>query len=516
MKELQVLIKDKNTLVLLQDGQAGDEINLLELTNVDLSGIEEVINRGRDQVYEKKLNEVRLVLQQEKTQALEVLKLALNSKHIEETNKLNQEIETYNSNKQLEIEKISSGYKLEIEKLKQELQQTKIEHEQIIENNILELKNKHIEETNKLNQTIESYNSNKQLEIERLSSNYKLEIEKLKQELQQLKSQQEQTIENNILEVKNKYIEEINNLKQQLATLKPEHELALEQLKNEYESKISKLNVEHVEEISKKDALYNELQNRKASLNIKMIGEELEVWCHNEMQSYMQNGFLNCKWTKDNKVVKEDGEASGSKADFIFNIYASEALNDDELLASVCLEMKDENPNSVHRKKNADYLSALHKNRVKKGCKYAILVSNLELDNPNDIPILKVREYEDMYIVRPAYMIVLLNMITSLTVNFKGLLLEAHKEELEMKAKLDFLTEFEALKKTYLENGITKLEKQIGDIKKQSATILEAADKIDALCNNIINGYLREIQDKLDKFEVKINREYKKLEKNSN
>ena len=95
-------------------------------------------------------------------------------------------------------------------------------------------------------------------------------------------------------------------------------------------------------------------------------------------------------------------------------------------------------------------------------------------------------------------------------------LLEAHKEELEMKAKLDFLSEFEALKKTYLENGIAKLEKQVNDIKKQSATILEAADKIDALCNNIINGYLREIQDKLDKFDVKINSGFKKLAKNSN
>ena len=102
--------------------------------------------------------------------------------------------------------------------------------------------------------------------------------------------------------------------------------------------------MEHVEEISKKDALYNELQNRKASLNVKMIGEELEVWCHNEMQSYMQNGFLNCKWTKDNKVIKDEGEATGSKADFIFSIYASEELNEEELLASVCLEMKDENP----------------------------------------------------------------------------------------------------------------------------------------------------------------------------
>ena len=67
----------------------------------------------------------------------------------------------------------------------------------------------------------------------------------------------------------------------------------------------------------------------------------------------MQNGFLNCSWHKDNEVVKVEGETSGSKADFIFKIYASEQQYDNELLASVCLEMKDENPNSMHKKKNA-------------------------------------------------------------------------------------------------------------------------------------------------------------------
>ena len=247
-----------------------------------------------------------------------------------------------------------------------------------------------------------------------------------------------------------------------------------------------------------------------------MIGEELEVWCHNEMQSYMQNGFLNCKWDKDNKPIKDEGEATGSKADFIFSIYATEELKEEELLASVCLEMKDENPNSVHRKKNADYLNALHKNRVKKGCKYAILVSNLELDNPNDLPILKVREYEDMYIVRPAYMIVLLNMITSLTTNFKELLLEAHKEELEIKAKVDFLTEFEALKKTYLEKELETLEKNINDVKTKSQTIITAAEAIENLCEKMIAGYIGKIQAKLDTFEVKINKGFRKLEKNSN
>jgi hypothetical protein len=289
---------------------------------------------------------------------------------------------------------------------------------------------------------------------------------------------------------------------------------------SEYEEVINKLKLEHSEEINKKneiinqkDMLYQELQNRKAALNIKMIGEGLEAWCNNEMTSYMQNGFLNCTWNKDNTPVKGEGETSGTKADFIFNIYASDACNENELLAGVCLEMKDENPNSIHKKKNADYLLALHKNRVKKGCKYAVLVLNLELDNPNDLPIVKVREYDDMYIVRPAYMVVLLNMITSLTTNFKDLLLMAKKEALDIKSKTDLLEEFEALKKTYLENGLSKLEKHVSDIKTKSSGIIKAAEDIDSLCNKICSDYIREIQTKLEKFEAKINKEYRKFEK---
>ena len=137
------------------------------------------------------------------------------------------------------------------------------------------------------------------------------------------------------------------------------------------------------------------------------------------------------------------------------------------------------------KKKNADYLATLHKNRVKKGCKYAVLVSNLELDNPNDLPIVKVREYDDMYIVRPAYMVVLLNMITSLTTNFKDLLLEAHREELEIKAKTDLLEQFESLKKSYLETELENLGKKVNNIKSKSSTIIKAAEEIDNYCEDI-------------------------------
>ena len=50
MKQLQVIVKDKNTLILSEDGEKGDLINLAELTNVDLTAIEEAIDSGREEV----------------------------------------------------------------------------------------------------------------------------------------------------------------------------------------------------------------------------------------------------------------------------------------------------------------------------------------------------------------------------------------------------------------------------------------------------------------------------------
>lgn len=492
MKELRVLVKDKNTLMLLEDGKKDDLINLSELANVDLTTIEELINSGKDQVYQKKLNELKYVLEQEKKSALEVLKLGLISKHQEELKKLEETISNNDSNKALEIEKLNSNYNLEIVKLKTQVVELEEASRQKLETLRLQMLNSHEQEKNKLITQLET-----------------------------LKSTLDEKILNERLTIEQKYTNELAELKKQLAELKSEKEITILKKESEYEEEINKLKLAHSEEINKKneiinqkEMMYNELQNRKAALNVKMIGEGLEIWCDNEMTSYMQNGFLNCSWDKDNKVVKGEDEAAGTKADFIFNIYASEERKEDELLAGVCLEMKDENPNSTHKKKNADYLPTLHKNRVKKGCKYAILVSNLELDNPNDLPILKVRDYEDMYIVRPAYMIVLLNMITSLTTNFKDLLLQAHKEELEIKAKTVLLEEFESLKKTYLEKELENLEKQVNNIKKKSLDIIKAAEDIDSICLSIINGYLTKIQAKLETFEAKINREYRRFEKN--
>ena len=57
------------------------------------------------------------------------------------------------------------------------------------------------------------------------------------------------------------------------------------------------------------------------------------------------------------------------------------------------------------------------------------------MDKPNALPIFKVREYENMYVVRPGYLMTFLNMITSITTRFSELILSKEEEKVSIKDK---------------------------------------------------------------------------------
>lgn len=59
MKEVKVIVRDKNTIVLDEDAAKGDYIDLASLKSVDLTQLENAISTGKDQVYEKKLQEAK-------------------------------------------------------------------------------------------------------------------------------------------------------------------------------------------------------------------------------------------------------------------------------------------------------------------------------------------------------------------------------------------------------------------------------------------------------------------------
>ena len=490
MKKINVIVKDKNTLILQESAAKGDYIDLTSLSTIDFSTIEEAINNGKDIQYNKKLDEVNRIRDLELEQELLLLKEHYQAKINELTNTINKMQTDNEASMKLVKANLDSYY-----------------NEKIIE----------------LNNTINNIDIIKKQELSELEAAKNKEINSLEAKYNILAANYKSELENAKLLLNQTHLNEINKLNLEIEALKNKNDLSISNLKLENEKHIQNIKNEYVSKLNDMDKLIQEkenkyllLQRQKASLNVKQTGEDLEAWCNNEVISYMQNGLLNCSWIKDNKVVKDDGEFKGSKADYIFKIYASNNKLDNELLTSICLEMKDENPDSTNKKKNSDYYSALDKNRNKKECKYAILVSNLETDKPNDLPIYKVGEYQDMYVVRPAYMMTILNLFVSLSNKFSEIILADNEQKLELKNSIEFIEQFETLRKTYLDNPLEKLRKDLEAIKKNNEAIMNASKKIDDLCDSITRTYINQIEDKLSKFDVKINREYKKYEKNIN
>ena len=112
-----------------------------------------------------------------------------------------------------------------------------------------------------------------------------------------------------------------------------------------------------------------------------------------------------------------------------------------------------------------------------------------------------------MYVVRPAYLMVFLNMITSLTTRFAELILSKKQEELQLKSKFDLINEFDNIKNTYLDKPIELLEKSISAINTNSESIKKACRNIDEQCDKIIRSYINQIIEKLNKFELKLQKD---------
>ncbi|MDE5715080.1 MAG: DUF2130 domain-containing protein [Anaeroplasmataceae bacterium] len=458
MKKVKVMVQNKNTLVLEEDAVKGDFIDLTSLNTLDFSNIEKIIEEGKDQIYNKKVDEIRNSLK------------VLHQKDLQEL--------------QAKITLLSQQHQSELQTKEYELTSKFNQEKRQLDLNLELLKQKSITDT-------ELLKTNLHLE-------YQKQIEELKHKVRELQQNQDLVLEN----LKNEQEVKIKEL-----TLENQEKLNAQ--KEQFSKELSEKN----QQLKLKEEAYNLLQRQKAVLNIKQTGEDLEAWCDNEVKSYMQNGLFNCVWKKDNIVVKEDGEIKGSKADYLFMIYANETHLPEELLASICLDMKDENPDSVNKKKNSDYYSALDKNRIKKNCKYAVLVSNLETDKANDVPILKVTEYSDMYVVRPAYLMTFLNMVTSLTKRFADLILADEQEKIELMNSKELLDKFNELKYSYLDKPIMAIKDNIEKIKKNNDVIIKASKAIEDSCYDIIHKQMEAIEEKLNRFEIKITSAYKKFDK---
>ncbi len=359
----------------------------------------------------------------------------------------------------------------------------------------------------RLKEVKEKLNVEKDRDIAIQTEKLKEKITKYEKDLEYQKKQFEKEKENEIIIAVNQKEKELQNTIQQL-------KINLQEKENEVKIAVIQREQELQKELfSQKEEISN-LRLAKSALSIKRIGEELENWCNNEYVSYSQSGFHTCTWEKDNTSVKEEGEFKGTKADYIFKVYATEAKLENEMLTSVACEMKSEDPNSVNKKKNSDHYAKLDKDRNKKQCEYALLISELEWDQANDVPIRRIEGYEKMYMVRPQYFITFLSIVSAMGLKYKELLLKTVEEAEQFKDSQEIMDQFEKMKNEILDKPLEKLEKQIKDITTNATKIMESAGKIIASSEILTSSVLETIKSKIENFNItKITNKINKINK---
>lgn len=531
MKKINVIVKDKNTLVLSEDGKKDDYIDLSDLSTIDTTNILNLIDEGKDKVYAEKLNEYKRNLDLEKENLLIQTKSEYQKKIDDLNNLLLQNKESNEASLVLQKETLSNDYLMQIKDLENKLQgfeeKKKADMDSLkamiaLENqkDINSLKAEYEDKIKDLNALIHKQEEEKNriafdndLDKQKMQALNNSEIEKLKNQINLLTTNQQISLENEKMKIKEMLQNEIMKLSNELAEVKNKALLDLNQKELEFTKKYNDMELSYKSILQTKENEYLALKRQKAALNVKQTGEDLEAWCDNEMKAYRQIGFANTTWVKDNDVIKEEGESKGSKADYIFRVYASDSLKETEEIASVCLDMKDENPDSVNKQTNEHYFKALDKNRDKKKCVYAVLVSNLEMDRPNDVPIWKAEGYENMYVVRPAYMITFLSMVASLSYKFREIILKGKQEKLELLSSIELKEKFEEIKLKYLDKPLEGLSGIVDNIRKSSEGIKKLCQKIDDDCDKATRNYLNEIQNKLAKFDIEVDKAYRKYDK---
>lgn len=180
------------------------------------------------------------------------------------------------------------------------------------------------------------------------------------------------------------------------------------------------------------------------------------------------------------------------------------------------MDMKDEDPNATNKQTNETYYKQLEKDRRLKNCQYSVLVSNLKSKQVNDLPVYKVNEYENMYVVRPEYLITFMTMLFNLHTRFSKALLDYNEHEIDVKNQTDLINEFESIKTTYLDKPLENLNKNIEILITNNKGISDICVKNQTVLETIKNRYINEISDKINKFEIKISSSYKKFNKTIN
>lgn len=418
--------------------------NCQKAFKIDEAGYADILKQVRDTDFEKQLHKRLELAEQEKRNAVE-LAMAKAAAEMQksattkdaEIQELRSRIDAEEVARKLAVSEALSAVGKERDTLAHELEQTRREQESTSK----------LAEAKLLN------------ELQKSEATKDSEIQELKSKLESLELGKKLAI----TEAINSVERQRDKLQSSLEKAELEKQLAEKSLKDKYET-----------QIKDRDDAIERLRDLKARLSTKMVGETLEQHCETEFNRIRATAFPKAYFEKDNDA------RAGSKGDYIFRDSDEAGIE----IVSVMFEMKNENDRTATKNKNEDFLKELDKDRVEKGCEYAVLVSLLEpeseLYNTGIVDVF--HRFPKMYIVRPQFFIPIITLLRNAAMNSLK-----YKSELAlMKAQNIDITSFEseldgfksAFAKNYdlaskrFQTAISEIDKSIEHLQKTKEALL--------------------------------------------
>lgn len=262
---------------------------------------------------------------------------------------------------------------------------------------------------------------------------------------------------------------ERDGLKSGLERAAMEKQVAEAALKDKYET-----------QIKDRDDAIERLRDMKAKLSTKMVGETLEQHCETEFNRIRATAFPRAYFEKDND------SRTGSKGDYIFKDSNEEGTE----IVSIMFEMKNEDDRTATKQKNEDFLKELDKDRIEKGCEYAVLVSLLEpeseLYNTGIVDVFY--RYPKMYVIRPQFFIPIITLLRNAALNalkYKSELALVRSQNVDI---TNFESQLEVFKTGFsrnydlasrqFETAIDEIDKSISHMQKTKDALLKTANNL--------------------------------------
>ena len=326
-------------------------------------------------------------------------------------------------------------------------------------------------------------------EYERELTKHKLALSTKEGEIAQLNAKldgADTRLRSAILEEQNRIKDEMFAKEQTIATLqnaitseKREAESREKAIKEQYEDKLRDSEEQHKSQMRYAEDQIAFYRDMKAKQSTKMLGETLEEHCAIEFEQSLRPYMPGAYFEKDNEVL------DGTKDDFVFRDFAG-----GEEYISIMFEMKNEADETKTKKKNEDFLEKLDKDRRKKGCEYAILVSMLESDNElyNKGIVNMSHRYDKMYVVRPQFFVPIITLLTQAAKKNIEYMLElktARQQTIDITDFEDKLADFKdkfgrnyRLASEKFQTAITEIDKSIDHLQKIKSALLGSENNL--------------------------------------